>query len=172
MGLCPRAEGGPTAQALWVSLAIGGLGLLAQGPQLGMLGASLQHSQGPGAGAASGRLCPWVPRPLPFSVPEAPETEEQASVQAPERGAGSSACTLGCVSKHCRETLGVEFGRGFWKFLSSQKASRPVGRRHLMAGPVAVLQLARGKGGGRGAGAQRIAGREGSFSCGAEACGF
>lgn len=43
-----------------------------------------------------------------------------------------------------------------------------------MAGPVAPLQLARGGGGGgdRGAGARMIAGREGSFSPTAEACGF
>ena len=41
-----------------------------------------------------------------------------------------------------------------------------------MAGPVAGLQLVWGRDGSREAGAQMIPGRERSFSCPAEACGF
>lgn len=80
---------------------------------------------------------------------------------------------LGCVCKHRKKTLVVEVRRGFWKFLALRKPFHQYAEgRRLKAGPVAGLQLARGRGGGRGAGAQMTAGREGNFSCAAEACGF
>lgn len=85
---------------------------------------------------------------------------------------------LGCVCKHCGsggmrgEHTGCLAPEGFLEIFTISGSHLTSKLKASGGWQCGRPPAAWGRGGGRGAGAQMVAGQEGSFSCRAEACGF